>query len=250
MHVLQRARKYRRKRVKRVVKWTLRRLNGFFGSHSRVGDPAVFDPRTFAFASALESRWRAIRDECRALLEAEARLPPVQAISPDNKRLGESGLWRVFLFYGFGYRSQRNCLECPQTAAALAAIPGLQNAWFSILEPGCRIPLHRGVSKGLVRAHLGLMVPRDSERCFMAIEDRRIHWQEGHCVVFDDMREHWVRNDSDETRVVLLVDVLRPLGWAAALLHRGLLVAGRRTAYVQDACRRQQAWEEQFYPSS
>ncbi len=33
----------------------------------------------------------------------------------------------------------------------------------------------------------------------------------GEGVVFDDVFDHWVRNDTDEYRVILFVDILRPL---------------------------------------
>ena len=31
-------------------------------------------------------------------------------------------------------------------------------------------------------------------------------WQEGVPIVFDDTREHWVKNQTEETRVVLIID--------------------------------------------
>src|SRR5262249_60081272 len=83
-------------------------------------------------------------------------------------------------------RSEKNCRRCPATAAALAAVPGLQSALFSIIDPGYRIPAHRGVTKGIIRAHLGLKVPADRDRCFMRVGDQRVTWREGECVVFDD----------------------------------------------------------------
>lgn len=41
-------------------------------------------------------------------------------------------------------------------------LAGLTSAWFSILAPGHHIPSHAGVSKGVVRCHVGLVVPRDA----------------------------------------------------------------------------------------
>lgn len=38
-------------------------------------------------------------------------------------------------------------------------------------------------------------------------------WKEGQSIVFDDSLEHEVYNDSDEIRVVLIVDFFRPMPW-------------------------------------
>src|SRR5581483_4607720 len=103
-----------------------------------------------------------------------------------QKRISQGQHWKTFVLYGFGVRSERNCTRCPATAAALARVPGLQTAFFSIIAPGYRIPAHQGVTKGILRVHLGLMVPRERERCFMRVGDQRVVWREGECVVFDD----------------------------------------------------------------
>jgi len=248
-HALKRVRKLRRRQVKRFGKRALRGLDDFFGQHSLVGDPVVFDAGQFPFTRSLEARWRSIRAEYQRLQEGGAVLPRVQTIHKGSRNVGQGERWRIFLFYGFGYRSDRNCGECPETARVLDAIPNLQNAWFSILEPGCQIPPHRGVTKGLIRTHLPLVVPREREKCLMAIEGHEVRWQEGRCLVFDDMREHRVANDSDEARVVLLLDTLRPLSRTATVLNHGLLAAARRTAYVRDAYEREDRWEQEFYAS-
>jgi len=242
-------REFRRKSLKRLGIRTFRGLNGFLGRQSLVGDPPVFDRRSFPCTGPLEARWRGIRDECRRVLDARDRLPLLRTLSRDNQRIAAGDDWKVFVFHGFGYRSKLNCAACPETAAVLDAIPGLENAWFSVLAPHARIPAHRGISKGLVRCHLALIVPRERERCSLRIAGREVFWDEGKCLVFDDMNEHSVRNDTDEERAVLLLDVHRPLRAAGSLVSRGLLGAMRRTAYVREAYRAQVAWEREFYSS-
>jgi aspartate beta-hydroxylase len=44
----------------------------------------------------------------------------------------------------------------------------------------------------------------------MRVGDRRVVWQEGRCVVFDDSFEHEVWNSADEPRIVLLFDIVHP----------------------------------------
>lgn len=249
MSIPQQVRQYRRKIIRSLGKKSIRGLNDFLGRQSLVGDPVVFEPEILPFTHKLEADWRAIRDESRAVLAHRDRLPPLAHISPDSRRIAPSEQWKIFIFYGYGHRSERNCNACPRTAAALDRIPGLFNAWFSILSPRASVPRHRGITKGLLRCHLGLIIPEQRDACFMQLGDRRLFWSEGRCQVFDDVRKHSVHNDTDEERVILLLDVHRPLRNTGALVSRALLKVMRKTAYVREAYRNQMEWEEEFYRS-
>ncbi|MCB1282651.1 MAG: aspartyl/asparaginyl beta-hydroxylase domain-containing protein [Salinibacterium sp.] len=222
-------------------------LRRFLARQSRVGDPAIFDADTFAWARDLETAAPQIRHELDQLLERRDRLPPFQMISEYNARIASEDHWRVFVLFGFGERSERYCALCPETTRALEAIAGLKTAWFSILAPHYHVPRHKGITKGLVRAHLGLKVPQDRERCRMVVGDQEFHWEEGRCVVFDDSRRHEVFNDTDEERVVLLLDVERPMKFGGRCASRFFLWMMRHTNYVRDARRRQRAWEDRFH---
>lgn len=88
---------------------------------------------------------------------------------------------------------------------------GCPNAWFSILSPGYYIPVHRGPTNGIIRVHLGLLVPRHRRNCRVRVDKQLLHWKEGKCIVFDDYYEHEVWNETDEHRVVQFFDVDRPM---------------------------------------
>lgn len=64
--------------------------------------------------------------------------------------------------------------------------------------------------------------------------------------MLDDTFEHEVWNETGEQRVVLIIDVERPLSLPARLLNRGILRAVKLTAYVQDARRNMLSWEDRF----
>ena len=57
-----------------------------------------------------------------------------------------------------------------------------------------------------VRFHYPLIVPKEPEKCWIEIGGHHFFWQEGVPLVFDDTREHWVKNQTEETRVVLIID--------------------------------------------
>ncbi|RZM26456.1 MAG: aspartyl/asparaginyl beta-hydroxylase domain-containing protein, partial [Sphingomonas sp.] len=160
--------------------------------------------------------------------------PSLATISPDHRAIAEVGKWRSFFLWGYGYPIDDNLARCPRTRDIVERIPGLNSAFFSILAPGTHIPEHRGVTKGLITCHLGLIVPR-AGNLRMRVHDRVVRWAEGETLVFDDTYPHEVWNDTDETRVVLLVQFERPLrnpGKWIADLFLGIV---RRSAFVQEA---------------
>jgi aspartate beta-hydroxylase/beta-hydroxylase len=90
--------------------------------------------------------------------------------------------------------------------------------FFSILDPGKSIPAHRGPYLRYLRYHLALRVPKNNPPK-MRVKDEFYLWEEGKSIVFDDSLEHEVYNKSDETRVVLIVDFLRPMNLPAHALN-------------------------------
>jgi len=232
----------RRGPLLRAAKQALRKLEAFQGKHSTVGDAPVFDNGLFPWVGELEAAYPGIRGELDRLLENPGRIPAFHQISPDQARISKGDNWKTFAFYVFGERVDENCAVCPHTAATLDGLPKLQNAWFSILAPGYRIPPHRGPTRCILRAHLGLRVPEDSKNCWIRVDTGRYCWEEGKCLVFDDTYEHEVQNNTDERRVVLFMDFDRPMdrlgGWV-----NGLLVALiRKSAYVREPVKNLAAW--------
>lgn len=237
----------RRTLVKKYGKKLFRgTLLEFLSQQSKIPDEPVLANNLFPWAEEFRAQWPVIRDELDALLEHRAALPNFQDISPDQYKISQDERWKTFMLYGFGERFDFGCDLCPQTAAALEKVPNLTTAFYSILGPGKHIPRHRGVTKGLVRCHLGLRVPKGKERCLMQVDDVDCIWREGEIFFFDDTYEHEVWNETREERAVLLFDFERPMGLAGRLVSRAMLSVLRRTAYFKDAIRNQRAWEQRY----
>ena len=212
-------------------------LRGVFdrliGASSLVATDPVLDVRDFGWTALLREHWQDIRDEAIAVGRIGG-VPSLATISPDHRSIAKIGKWRSFFLWGYGYPIDENLARCPKTQALVERIPGLNSAFFSILAPGTHIPAHRGVTKGLITCHLGLIVPRDGD-VRMRVADRIVRWAEGETLVFDDTYDHEVWNDTTGTRVVLLVQFERPLknpGKWFADLFLGFV---RRSAFVQEA---------------
>lgn len=201
---------------------------------SLVSDAPVLDVRAFPWTQTLRDNWQAIRDEARQVAMAGDNAPSLATISPDHRSIAEVGKWKSFFLYGYGHAIEENIARCPATAAALKAVPGLNSAVFSIIEPDTHIPDHRGVTKGLITCHLGLIVPRDGD-VRMRLRDRVMRWAEGETLVFDDTYRHEIWNDSSSARVVLLVQFARPLRAPGKFFADLFMRFVRRSAFVQEA---------------
>src|SRR5262249_12942424 len=138
-------------------------VDDMFTRHSRVGTPAFFDPKLFAWIPALEAATPAIRRELDALLGFIDHLPNFKDLSPDQHYWSDDAGWKTYFFYAYGLPVAKACRRCPETARALRAIPGMKTAFFSILTPRKRLPRHRGPYKGVLRLHLALRIPEPRE---------------------------------------------------------------------------------------
>jgi ornithine lipid ester-linked acyl 2-hydroxylase len=237
----------------RMVGWTiafgeriLAPIERFIGKRSLVGDATFFELDRFPWVKHIEDNWTVIREEMGQLLEVQADLPNFQDISKDQIEITDDDRWKTFFLYGYGFEAKLGVQMCPRTAALMREIPGMTTAMISILSPRKHILDHRGPYKGVLRYHLALIVPQDARACRIRVGDDVRHWEEGQSMVFDDTFNHEVWNDTDETRVVLFVDVLRPLPEPEATINRAIVKAIGFSPFVLDAKRNQEAWEARY----
>jgi beta-hydroxylase len=221
-------------------------IERFIGRRSLVGDATFFPSERFPWIAPIEQNWEVIREEVVALLEDRDDLPNFQDISKDQIEITDDDRWKTLFLYGYGFEAELGVQLMPKTAALMRQVPGMTTAMISILSPRKHILDHRGPYKGVLRYHLGLIVPEDAESCRIRVGDDIRHWQEGKSLVFDDTFNHEVWNDTDETRVVLFVDVLRPLPFPESLINRMIIRAIGYSPFVLDAKRNNQAWEKGY----
>lgn len=205
-----------------------------------------YEREEFAWITRLEDAADDIREELLKLREKDSNFKPYVNHSAGSKKaqdwqeLNQSMDWTSFHLYRHGERIEENCARCPKTSAVLASldlhrVPGYSpEVMFSVLRPHSRIPPHTGSINGRLIVHLPLIVP---ENCgALRVVDEQRGWREGECLVFDDAFEHEAWNDSDDTRIVLILDTWNPdlsqpereafyrLLHSARTFERGLLV--------------------------
>ena len=229
-----------------LIKWG-KHFRGLFdrliASSSLVSNDPVLDVRDFPWTAMLRDNWEAIRDEAISVaLQGEAS-PSLATISPDHRAIAKVDMWRSFFLWGYGFPIEDNLARCPRTQQIVEQIPGLNSAFFSILAPGTHIPDHRGVTKGLITCHLGLIVPKDGD-VRMRVDQRIVRWAEGETLVFDDTYQHEVWNDTCGTRVVLLIQFERPLRQPGKWVADTFLKVIRKSAFVQEARDNIASWND------
>lgn len=191
-----------------------------------------FEPGAYPWVADVESEWKTIRKELDAVMVRRAEIPNFQDLSEKQKPLTQGEQWKTFFLYGYGLKAEENCARCPETVRILKRIPDMKTAMFSILAPRKHIPEHRGMWKGMLRYHLGLIIPGAPGSCRIRVGQDVRSWEEGKSLVFDDSHLHEAWNDSDLYRVVLFVDVLRPLIFPLSLLNRSVVWTTARTPAI------------------
>lgn len=221
-------------------------IGGLVSRSSLVGHNTFFNPNVFSWVPLLENNWRTIRQELEQVLQFQEALPNFEELVEYDYELTKDTQWKMFAFYAYGIKAQKNCDRCPETTRLIEQIPGLKTAFFSILLPHQRIPPHRGPYNGVLRYHLGLMVPKATDQCGIRVGKDTRHWQEGKSLVFDDSFEHTAWNDTDSVRVVLFLDVVRPVKFPISLLNRAVIQLFSWSPYIQGAAANQKKWDKRL----
>ena len=223
-----------------AAEWSLARV-------SRHGDPHIYDTKLFPWAAEIEGGWRLIRRELDAVMTFRDQMPSFQDILKEVGAIQSDNQWKTFFLAGIGMDCAQNAARCPETMRLLGKIPGMTTAFFSILSPGKHIPAHRGAWNGILRFHLGLMVPEPRERVRIRIGNDFYSWREGEALIFDDTFNHEVWNDTGGYRVVLFVDFARPLYPPFHWLNRRLVSLGALAPFLREAGEKQKRWQDAFW---
>ncbi len=213
---------------------------------SACGYGEFFAPDDFPFVATLEHNWSLIRGEVARLMMRKDLAAFIET-SADPLTVALDRGWRTAPLLTYGFRSEHLIAQCPETWRLLQGVPGLVSAMFSLLEPGRFLPPHRGPYNGLLRLHLGLIVPDDPQKVGIRVVDKIAPWEEGKALIFDDTLEHEAWNDTSQTRVVLLLDFARPLRMPARPLNALVLRSVIFRPFIREGLYRARWWERRLY---
>jgi beta-hydroxylase len=187
----------------------------------------------------LEEKYPLIRAEFEKAVADGYMGKPIQDVDRSQLVINRDSAWKIMLLKAFGENMEDNQKLFPVTTSIIRQSERTLTVFFSILEPGKEIPPHYGYSSNVLRVHLGLIIPEKREDCHITVDGQRYSWTNGKCVMFNDRLQHSVRNDTSETRVVLFIDVKRPLpGKVLPKWSDGILKFVKGSKRLQNAMRK------------
>lgn len=170
-----------------------------------LNEEGFYDEKNFVWTESLESNFTTIQAEVLKHIE-EKELKPYFNKSLLSKKNG----WKTDGLLFWGYFIKKNHSSFKQTWEVIKTIPGVVSCSLSVLEPNSSIKPHNGDTNAIIRVHFPLVVPEGLPNCSFTVAGETREWQEGKALLFNDAQMHSAQNLSNERRVVLLIDVLRP----------------------------------------
>jgi len=191
-------------------------INGFYDLFiDGKNRPAFFNiSKTFPDLLRLKKNYDVIKLELQLLKKRNLNIPRYHDIDAFQTAISAkenpNKNWRTFMINLMGDFTEDAYNFLPNTCDLLSEIPNLFQAFFSILDPQKSIPAHKGTYRGYIRYHLGLQVPKDNPPQ-IRVKNSVYTWKNKESILFDDSWDHEVINNCNEERIVLIVDVLRPM---------------------------------------
>ena len=171
-----------------------------------LNEKPLYNPTDFSWTEEFRGNHNIILKEYMDYVKSRGKAPLHNKISPTGW-CDKDDLWRT-LFLRIYKRDTSLAPYFPVTMGLINKAP-ITLASFSILEPGAKLSPHTGVYSGVLRYHLGLIIPKNYEKCWLKVDGQILHWEKGKDLVFNDMFIHDVHNDTTEQRVVLFLDFQR-----------------------------------------
>lgn len=176
---------------------------------SAVPSKPYLDRSKFPELDVLKNNWRVIREEAMHLFDEGY----IRAAEKNNDAGFGSFFkkgWKRFYLKWYDKALPSAELLCPKTVELVNSIPNVKGAMFALLPGGSHLNPHRDPFAGSLRYHLGLATP-NSDACRIFVDGEEYSWRDGEDVMFDETYVHWVKNETDITRVILFCDIERPL---------------------------------------
>jgi beta-hydroxylase len=117
--------------------------------------------------------------------------------------------WSKFYLKWYGHTHKSALKLCPETTRILSKIPSVNGAMFSTLPAKSELTRHIDPIASSLRYHLGLKTPNSNDS-FINVDGNTYSWRDGDAFIFDETYLHFVKNNTDENRLILMCDIDRP----------------------------------------
>lgn len=186
------------------------------------GRKAILDLKDYPELAPLKENWETIRDEVVSLHQAQF----LERTNDENsKAFYDIGFrtfykygWRKFYLTWYGHTHESAKRLCPKTVEILNKLPSVNGAMISVLPPGGELTRHLDPVACSLRYHLGLSTP-NNDACFINIDGVDYSWRDGEGLLFDETYLHYAKNNSDQTRLILMCEVDRPMSLPGRIIN-------------------------------
>jgi aspartyl/asparaginyl beta-hydroxylase (cupin superfamily) len=168
--------------------------------------PPYYDLKGTSWYDILTKNIPDIRNKVLDLLSRQS----IHAKEYYNTSLVGAGKWESipFLVWNIPKRSLKE--EGKEVYSYFKDIPGLVSLSVSVLNAGTHVRPHNGDTDATYRIHIPIVIPAGLPECGIKVNAITKAWAENELIAFCDAHMHEAWNNSKQTRVVLIADVVRP----------------------------------------
>tara|TARA_Y100000385_G_scaffold66934_1_gene66718 strand:- start:33428 stop:34207 length:780 start_codon:yes stop_codon:yes gene_type:complete len=168
--------------------------------------PNFYDVTDFESTKLLEKNYSAIKEEILNFYERDALSFKANFTPYKYKEQG----WQTINLISFMLKRQSNIKKFPVLFDAVSKIPDLLTIQIAVLKPQTRVKAHFGDTNAIIRSHLGIVVPGTLPDIGFRNGTEEKCWEEGRVLAICVAHRHYVWNNTDKTRIILLVDTIHP----------------------------------------
>lgn len=169
--------------------------------HGRL--PNFYPPEWFPELNILKENWVAIRDEILAYEKEQGVITGIGSYSPAAVSGND---WSTINLMSYMVLFHKNRAKFPVLTKVTDQIGSITTVTISVLSPQTVIKPHYGDTNGVIRAHLGLVVPDPGPTIALEVGGEARGWEEGELLLFTIVQRHTAWSRSDRKRYVLLID--------------------------------------------
>lgn len=167
--------------------------------------PAFYNPEAFPELKPLQENWEAIKDEVLAYEKKMGELKDMDSHTPPENT---ENLWSHTYLLSYLRIFHKNRKKFPVLSKVIDQIPNCTYATISILPPHTEIKPHFGDTNGVVRTHLGLIIPAPYPEIAIKVGEEERGWEDGGLLSFTIVKKHQVWNRSPYRRYIVILDIV------------------------------------------
>jgi aspartyl/asparaginyl beta-hydroxylase (cupin superfamily) len=159
----------------------------------------------------LEENYEILLEELKSVINEKSREMFEPWVEKNLYQESNENGWDIAPLMIGGNRIEERIVKFPKLFSLINKLNGIMSVSYSLLKPGTHIVPHKGYddySQKVLRYHMGMIVPNGDVA--IRVEKDTTKWYEGKSFIFDDYMVHEAWNFTNENRVVLIIDFLKP----------------------------------------